>query len=417
MSDATFIIIGAGHAGIRAAVSLRKSGFDGHLIMVAEEGNDLPYERPPLSKWSSEENSSDIEIKPIFSPEVLAEANIEMIDSRVTHIDRENKTVHLADGQNLKYSKLLLATGARARELKIAGCDQSAIFHLRDRKDAAALKTAAANATSAIIIGGGFIGLELAASLIRSGIKVDVIEMADRLLGRAVSENVAKIVQNLHEDNGVNFHFGSNLTGYVFSEDAHVITLANNTVLRADLLIAGIGSIANTELAEDAKLDVENGIVVDHQMRTSDPDIFAAGDCCSFPLYGDVNRRARLESWQASGEQGNIAASNMFSTSDDQRNCSEMVPWFWSEQYDHVLQVTGLSSVSDKNVERTYGEDHHITFTSDENDKLCSACGIAPQTKIAKDIRFAMKIIAGKKRILENELADSAIALKTLAKK
>lgn len=417
MSDRTFIIIGAGHAGIRAAVSLRKLGFDDRLVMIAEEGSDLPYERPPLSKWSSEQNSSDIEVKPIFSPDVLAEANIETIDGRVTYIDRENKTVQLADGQVLNFNKLLLAMGARARELEISGADQSTIFHLRDRKDAAALKSAAASAKSAIIIGGGFIGLELAASLTRSGIKVDVVEMADRLLGRAVSEEVAKIVQNLHEDNGINFHFGSSLAGYELSQDVHVITLADDTILQADLLVAGIGSIANTELAEDAKLEVKNGIVVDHQMRTSDPDIFAAGDCCSFPLYGDVNRWVRLESWQAAGEQGDIAASNMMGASDDQKNCNEMVPWFWSEQYDHVLQVTGLSSDSDKKAERTYGEDHHITFISDENGRLCSACGIAPQTKIAKDIRFAMKIIASGHPVSGGDLVDPAIALKVLAKK
>lgn len=416
MSTDTFIIIGAGHAGIRAAVGLRKLGFDGRLVMIAEEGVDLPYERPPLSKWSNELDSSEIEIKPIFSSDILAEANIETIDARVTRIDRESKSVQLADRKKLIYGKLLLATGARARELVISGSDQSAVFYLRDRKDAAALKSAAISAKTAIIIGGGFIGLELAASLIRSGVKVDVIEMADRLLGRAVSENVAKIVQNLHEDNGVNFHFGSSLKAYEFSECTHAITLANDAILKADLLVAGIGSIANTELAENAKLEVKNGIVVDHKMRTSDPNIYAAGDCCNFPLYGDVNRRARLESWQAAGQHGEIAASNMMDASDDQKNCNEMVPWFWSEQYDHVLQVTGISSVSDKKAERTYGIDHHITFTSDKDDKLCSACGIAPQTKIAKDIRFAMKIIASGNPVSGGDLTDPVIALKALAK-
>lgn len=415
MIDDVYVIIGAGHAGIRAAKKLRDLDFDGKIIMVAEEGVQQPYERPPLSKWSHENGTSNVEVKPIFSTEILADLHIETINTRVTSIDKTEKTIWLEDGSSLQYHKLLLAKGARARQLTLNGADE--VYHLRDVNDAKNLRDAAKNAKSTLIIGGGFIGLELAASLVPSGVQVHVVEMTDRLLGRAVDAKVAKIVQDLHEANGVEFHFSSHIVSCEKQDDGYQITLDDGTCFDADILVAGIGSIANTDLAKDAGLMVENGIHVDRFMQTNDPHIFAAGDCCNFPLYGDVTNPIRLESWQAAGTHADIAAFNMLHLEGERENCDTLIPWFWSEQYDHVLQVVGVANTDSVTTERTYSDDHHITFASNLENQLQSACGIAPQTKIAKDIRFAMKLIEAKTPVAIEALADPSIGIKSLIKK
>ena len=333
----------------------------------------------------------------------------------MTSLDKTENTIWLENGASLQYHKLLLAMGARTRQLTLNGADE--VYHLRDVNDAKNLRDAAKNAKSALIIGGGFIGLELAASLVPSGIKVHVVEMADRLLGRAVDAKVAKIVQDLHEANGVEFHFLSHITSCEKQGNCYQISLDDGTHVEADVLIAGIGSIANTDLAKDAGLMVDNGISVDRFMQTNDPHIFAAGDCCNFPLYGDVKKPTRLESWQAAGAHADIAAFNMLRSEGERDNCDKLVPWFWSEQYDYVLQVAGISNVDSVTTERAYSDDHHITFASGSDNHLQSACGIAPQTKIAKDIRFAMKLIEAKTLVTIDALADPNIGLKTLIKK
>jgi 3-phenylpropionate/trans-cinnamate dioxygenase ferredoxin reductase subunit len=414
MGDDIFIIIGAGHAGVRAAKKMRDLGFGGKIIMIAKDGVQHPYERPPLSKWRFENGASFIEMKPIISAEIWAELNIEVINARVTRIDKIGRAIWLENGVCLNYHKLLLATGARARKLSINGADE--VHHLRDIKDAKRLYKAAETAKSALILGGGFIGLELAASLVQSGVQVHIVEMSDRLLGRSMSAKIAKIVHDLHEEKGVKFHLSAHLISCAKRDNIYQITLNDGTQLDADILIAGIGSIANTDLADDAGLSVKNGIRVDRFMQTSDLHIFAAGDCCNFPLYGDETNPTRLESWQAAGTHGDITAFNMLCSEDERENCDALIPWFWSEQYDHVLQVVGISCPESIPTERNYSKDHHMTFSSGSDNTLQSACGIAPQTKIAKDIRFAMKLIIAKSPVTIDELSNPNIGIKSFIK-
>ena len=405
MSEA-MIIIGAGHAAVRAALAIREAGYAGQLVMIAEEGSDLPYERPPLSKWSGD---GEFLAKPIVSASQLEDARIERVAETVTGIDTSRKVVTLGSGTTRAYSKLLLAAGASPRRLPEALTGQSPVYYLRDAADARKIRQAAQTASHALIVGGGFIGLELAASLRGAGIAVHVIEAADRLLSRAVSAEVSQIVQQLHEAHEVRFSVNAVIDEIALPPG--VVRMAGNTEITADLIIAGVGSIAKVELAQSAGLHINNGISVDAHLCTSDPHIFAAGDCCNFPLYGVGGQAVRLESWQAAGDQGALAGLNMVATSSARYT---NVPWFWSEQYDHVLQVAGLPDQDMQFVQRSYDDTHHITFGISNDGLLGYACGIAPGLKVAKDIRFAMKLIENATPVDKDALADPTTTLKSL---
>jgi len=411
MKESTLLIVGAGHAGIRAALSARTGGYKGNLTIIADEGCSLPYERPPLSKWT---DSSELS-KAILPVHQLDEMKVPRVTAVVKSINTESQQLNLENGTALRYDRLLLATGASPRRLSVPGASSDKVFYLRNKVDALQLQKAAQTAGSAIIIGGGFIGLEVAASLRGLGVEVNVIEQGDRLLERAVSSKVASIVQELHENQGVVFTFGAQVKEINSGSKASV-RLGNGAALSADLIIVGIGSIPNTKLAESAGLSVDNGIVVDSCLRTSDPNIFAAGDCCSFPLYDETGPLTRLESWQAAGEQGDIAGRNMLATKRDCQPCS-LTPWLWSVQYDHTLQMTGMPGFASLQIDRNYAPSHHVTFGQTEDGKLVSASGIAPGTSIAKDIRFSMKLIRSGQAVDATALAAADIKIKSLIQK
>lgn len=407
------VIVGAGHAAVRAALSIRTAGYNGAITMIAEEGADAPYERPPLSKWSFE--SSTIDFKPIVPIQQLDDVQITRKTARAISLDPTSKSLKLGDETTVQYDRLLLATGARARQLPDHICNGTKVHYLRHRNDASALKKASITANRAVIIGGGFIGLEVAASLRVNGISVHVVEMANRLLSRAISPPIANIVHQLHLQNDVTFSFGVAVSNLRDTGASKLVSLNNGDELETDLIIAGVGSEPETTLAATASLAIGNGIVVDAHMQTSVPNIFAAGDCCSFPLYGDQTHMTRLEAWQAAGEQGELAGRNMAVAVKDFETAT-LTPWFWSEQYDHVLQVAGLASAELSTAERNYGADHHVSFGVGQNGGLAFACGIAPGTKIAKDIRFATKIIESTKQPRLSDLADPSVALKNLVR-
>lgn len=384
-------IVGAGHTGLRAALAARAAGFSGEITLIDPDPEFPSYERPPLSKW----NDGTVAVVPIVTPEQFEAARLTHLTDRVIRIDAEAHHVHLETAGTLLYDKLLLATGARARPLEIKGVGP--IATLRSKADADAICAKAATAHSAMIIGAGFIGLELAASLMAMDVTVRVIETAPRILGRGVSPAVADIVKTLHESNGVSFDLNAAATA--------------DDIRSVDLVVAGIGSLPNTALAESTGLVVQNGILVDAYLRSSNRDIFAAGDCCACPIFGPDSPPVRLEAWTAAGQQGDLAGRNM--VSDTPIPC-HFVPWVWSNQYGHVLQITGLPDPSQRLVERNYGPDHHITFGLGRDGALAFAAGIAPGAKIAKDIRFAMKLIEAGTATTQEDLANPTIALKSL---
>ncbi|WP_068108212.1 NAD(P)/FAD-dependent oxidoreductase [Tropicimonas marinistellae] len=389
------VIIGAGECGVRAAFSLREYGHDGAITLIGAE-SALPYERPPLSK------AMDGTEKPIRPADAYDTAGIDLVlGTDVARIDPEARRVFLGNGVDLPYHMLLLATGARARLFpSLRGC-----LTLRTDSDAEAIMARLAPNTRIGIVGGGFIGLELAATARATGAKVTVVEAAPRLLARGVPTEIASIVEARHRTAGVEIRTGTGVS----SATNRTITLADGETLTFDAVIAGVGSVPNTELAADAGLAVENGIRVDEWFRTSDQRIFAAGDCCSFVWRGT---RVRLESWKAAQDQGAFVAAAMLGRTND--GGYRHVPWFWSDQYDQSLQVAGLFDADSPVQQRDAGQDKRIVFQCDAENVLVAAAGIGPGNSVSKDIRILEKLIERGARVDPSVLADPSLNLKRL---
>ncbi|WP_159588067.1 NAD(P)/FAD-dependent oxidoreductase [Chelativorans xinjiangense] len=393
MSD--ILIIGAGECGVRAAFALREAGHEGGIALIGAEPH-LPYERPPLSKTAP------------TAPKIIAEeagyveAGIALMRcSRVESINRAERRVRLSDGSALPYKKLLIATGARARRFP----GMEAARTLRSLDDARGILDALGPGLRLAIIGGGFIGLELAATARKLGTEVTLVEAAERLMARIVPAEIAEAMAGRHRAEGARLILG---TG-VAEVRTNGITLADGRIIEADMVVAGVGAEPETRLAAEAGLEVANGIVVDGRLATSDPHIFAAGDCCSFPFNG---ARVRLESWRCAQDQGAHAARAML-------GCEEAyarVPWFWSDQYDLTLQVAGLPDPSLGHVRRDLGGGAFILFQRDDAGRLVSASGVGSGNAVAKDIRLAEMIMEKGLRPDPTQLKDPAVNLKTVLK-
>jgi 3-phenylpropionate/trans-cinnamate dioxygenase ferredoxin reductase subunit len=290
--------------------------------------------------------------------------------------------------------------------LPLPWADGPTVATLRTLDDAARIRVALGPGRHLAVIGGGFIGLELAASARQLGAKVAVIEALPRLLTRGVPAEIAKVLHERHVAEGVSFHFGARITEIT---DPGVV-LADGTVIRADLVVIGVGAIPNTELAVAAGLAIDNGIAVDATLATSDPDIFAAGDCCSFlqPLYD--GRRVRLESWRSAQEQGALAARNMLGAAGPVSS----VPWFWSDQYDLSLQIAGLAEGAVTHVRRELKDRTFVLFHLGPDGRLLAASGIGAGNAVAKDIRLAEMLIARRAHPDPAALADPVVNLKRL---
>jgi 3-phenylpropionate/trans-cinnamate dioxygenase ferredoxin reductase subunit len=400
---AGMVIIGAGECGTRAALALRQAGYDGAVTLIGAEPH-APYERPPLSKDAITAEAPAA--KAIGGAERLAEAGIDFRPSRsALGIDRTARRV-LLEGETIPYERLLLATGARPRPLPLPGADGPTVVTLRTLDDAARIRAALGPGRHLAVIGGGFIGLELAASARKLGAEVTVIEALPRLLTRGVPAEVAQVLYERHIAEGVSFHFGARLTAIT----AAGVVLVDDTVIRADLVVVGIGALPNTELAVAAGLAIDNGIAVDATLATSDPDIFAAGDCCSFPqpLYDD--RRVRLESWRSAQEQGTLAARNMLGSAEPVSG----VPWFWSDQHDLSLQIAGLAEGAVTHVHRALKDGAFVLFHLGPDGRLLAASGIGAGNAVAKDIRLAEMLIARRAHPDPAALADPVVNLKRL---
>jgi 3-phenylpropionate/trans-cinnamate dioxygenase ferredoxin reductase subunit len=400
-----FVIVGAGEAGARAAIGLREQGFDGDVTLVGGETH-LPYERPPLSKDGMV--AEVFAAKTIATAERLAEAGVAFRGGvQVAGIDRAGKRLAMGDGSALPYDKLLLATGASPRRL--AGVEGERIVYLRTIEDAQRLRGALGVGRHIAIIGGGFIGLELAASARARGAEVTLIEALPRLLSRGVPEAIAGQIAARHLAGGVRLVFGNAIAGIESGADSAAVTLASGMRVEADLVLIGIGAVPNVGLAETAGLAIDNGIAVDGQLATGDADIFAAGDCASFPLAIYGGRRVRLESWRNAQDQGNLAAHNMQGAGE----VGASVPWFWSDQYELTLQIAGLADEGAVTVERELA-DGSILFHLSGDGRLVAASGIGVGNAVAKDIRLAEMLIGRGARPDAAALGDPGVRLKGL---
>jgi 3-phenylpropionate/trans-cinnamate dioxygenase ferredoxin reductase subunit len=400
---ASMVIIGAGMAGHRAVISLRASNYEGPITLIGEEAL-MPYDRPPLSKASIAEEA---EPTPIWLMDEGIAASLKAEVKRgvaAKAIDRKNKTVALADGGMVPYAKLLIATGAKPRKLSLPGGEHALL--LRNFEDTLLLRQKFQPGKRIVIIGGGFIGLELASSAAKRGCKVTLIEALPRILMRGVPEAIATIVHARHVAAGVDMQTGSAISA--LERDA--VLLADGRRIAADTIVAGIGAAPDVALAQGAGLALDNGIAVDGTLQTSDADIFAAGDCCSFPhpLFG--GRRIRLEAWRNAQDQGSLAAENMLGAG----KTYKAVPWFWSDQYELSLQVAGLSDAGPRTVERRSSPETLLLFHLDEAGTIKGASAIGPGNSIARDVKFAEMLIAREAKPDPAALADPAVQLKTL---
>lgn len=401
------VIIGAGETGGRAALALRELGYGGPITLIGNEVH-LPYERPPLSKDALVE--AEAGPRTITTQEQLDAAGIRFLASaEAAAIDRDARSVALTDGQTIPYEKLLLATGASPRRLAISEGWQHCAY-LRTHDDALALRKRLAPGSRIVVIGGGFIGLEIAASARKLGCEVSIVEGQPRILMRGVPAEIAETLHRAHERNGVRMLCGVGIGEIMDKGDHADVLLADGTRLAADLVVVGIGAAPNVALAEAAGLQIDNGIAVDAHLRTSDPAIFAAGDCASFPVAIYGNRRIRLESWRNTQEQARIAAANMAGGD----SVLDAVPWFWSDQYDMSLQVAGLADEARTTVRRDLGDGAFILFGLADDGRLVTASGIGPGNSVAKDIRIAEMLIAKRARPDPTALSAPETKLKAL---
>jgi 3-phenylpropionate/trans-cinnamate dioxygenase ferredoxin reductase subunit len=340
------IIIGAGQAGAQAAQSMRQAGFECEIVMFGDEA-EPPYQRPPLSKayLQGELDAERLYLRPRAFYE---QHKIDLrLGVRVAAINREAKTITTATGEALGYDRLLIATGAPPRRLACRGAELPGVYYLRTIADSDALRPVLSAGGRIVIVGAGYIGLEVAASARKAGLDVTVLEMADRVLARVAGKEISAFYEKLHRDMGVDLRLGAALDHFEGKSRVAKAVLKSGEMIDCAAILVGVGAAPATALAEAADLRLANGVWTDERAQTSDPSIFAAGDCASHPsaIY---ERRVRLESVPNAIEQAKVAGVNM--AGGDARY--EAAPWFWSDQYDVKLQTVGISEGADETVLR-----------------------------------------------------------------
>ena len=405
MPEQTCVIVGASHAGTQLALSLRQGGWEGRIVLAGDEPVK-PYQRPPLSKdvLSGAKSPEQIPIRP--AP-ILENAGIEFkLGHRVESIDRGRKILYMDDGRTLAYDKLALTLGAYPSTIPLTGTDKYGVHYLRKLADVEQIRPFIGEGKSAVIIGGGYIGLESGAVLRQTGMTVTVLEALPRVLQRVTAPVVSTFYQRLHDEEGLWVVTGALVTSIEGEEQVERVHCADGSEIDADLVIIAVGVLPNTELAARAGLDVEDGILVDEFARTSDPDIVAAGDCTRHfnPIY---QRRVRLESIQNAMDQAKTAAATL----NDDPKPYHALPWFWSEQYDVKLQIAGLSQ----------GYDNVVLRGDPETGRSFAVFYFAGERLLAVDaINRPGEFMMGKKlllaggRIDKEKLADDSIPVKKL---
>jgi len=398
------VIVGAGHCAGQLAARLRAEGFEGEVVLVGEERH-VPYQRPPLSKQfvAGEVDVDRVHLRPA---DFYASQNVALeLGSRAVAIDRGAHTVTLADGRSLGYDKLVLATGARPRALPVPGVDLAGVDYLRHLDHANALRERLAPGVRLAVIGGGYIGLELAAVAAQKEMAVSVIEMESRLMSRVAAEPISEFYRQLHGQAGVDVRTGTRVVAFEGTRNVERVILEGDGSVDVDLVTIGIGVEPNVELAVECGLAAADGIEVDAYGRTEDADIYAAGDCSNHPsaLYG---RRVRLESVHNAMAQAKVVAANLCAKA----TRYDEVPWFWSDQFDAKLQIAGLSEGFDETVLR--GDPGAGSFTVFY---LEDGVIIAADTVNAmRDHMVCRTLVTKKARIPAEVLADTTVELKSL---
>lgn len=399
------VIVGGSHAGVSVADHLRKANFSGAITLICAE-NELPYQRPPLSKayMAGDMTLDRLHLRP---EEWYLENKVELrLGATATAIDQSKKQILIDGDEPIGYGQLVLATGATPRTLpeQVGGMLEN-VHVMRDLSDAHALMSKMKSGANLVVIGGGYIGLEAAAESAKKGLKVTVIEAADRILRRVACAETADAFRDLHQSHGVTILENTQIAEITATDQGACssVKLDNGDEIQADIVIVGIGVQANTKLAASAGLRTDNGIVVDDRARTSNENIYACGDCVALPYHGQPTR---LESVQNANDQGAIVAANIMG--EDRIYSPE--PWFWSDQYDMKLQIAGLNRGYDKVIVRLGKRDgsvSHFYFTND--DFIAVDCMNDGAT-----YALSKRILAAKTKLTPEMAADPAFNLKSL---
>ena len=399
------IIIGAGQAGAQAAQSLRQGGFAGDILMIGDEVSP-PYQRPPLSKAYLQ---GALGVERLFlKPDAFYEqqAILLRLGERIDEIDRAKGEIILAgNGERLGYDKLLLATGAPPRRLNAPGADLPGVYYLRTIADSDVLRPAFSKVGRIVIVGAGYIGLEVAASARKAGLDVTILEMADRVLARVAGPEISSFFETVHSEAGVDLRLGARLASFDGQGRVEAAILEDGEMIRCDAVLVGIGAVPATALAAGAGLKIDNGVWTDEFAKTSDPAIYAAGDCASHPsqFYG---RRLRLESVPNAIEQAKVAGANMTGGN----LVYDAVPWFWSDQYDVKLQTVGVSEGADEIILRGDPGERRFSVWSLKSGQLLAVDAINDPAAFA----ISKRLIAAGGDVDAKMLADPGQDLKSL---
>jgi len=406
MSQGTVVIVGAGQAGHQVAMSLREQGYAGRIVMVGDEAH-APYQRPPLSKAFIAGNAGPESVA-LWPEKLFADRRVELITGkRVVAIDRAHRKIALDDDQVIEYEHLVLATGARNRPLPVLGADLQGVCFLRTVDEAVAVRARLPTAKTAVVIGAGFIGLEFAASAVKMGLDVTVLDVAERPMGRAISKSMSQVFAREHDKMGVKLLFNTQVK-HIRGEAGKVtgVETVEGQIFPADLVLIGIGVIPNVELAATCDLPVQNGIVVDQLMQTADPHISAVGDVAAHPNVFADGARIRLESVQNASDQARCVAHRIVGKA----STYTAMPWFWSTQGDLRLQIAGLLTPGCTEVIRGDINSSNVAiFNFKENKLICVETLNRPA-----DHMLGRKLISLELPITPAQAADLNFDLKTL---
>ncbi len=402
----SIVIAGAGHAAGQLVASLRQGGYSGRIAMVGEEAFP-PYQRPPLSKKYL---SGDLAVERLFLRPLkfYADQNVDLyLGRRVESIDTADKIAVLEDDQRLSYDKLVLATGSRVRRLQLPGSELSGIHYLRSIDDVDAIRTQFKKGARLVIIGAGYIGLEVAAVAAQAGLEVRVLELAERVMERAVTPTTSGFYADVHRQAGVDLRLNTAPPKrFIGQENIQAVEDASGQQHAADLVIIGVGVMPAIELAERAGLPCDNGILVDELCRTANADVLAIGDCTRHP-NALLGRQLRLESVHNAQEQAKTAAALICG----EQKPYQQIPWFWSDQYDLKLQIAGLSDGYDQSVQRGDPASRSFAVLCLKDGKLAAVEAV----NSAREFIWSKKLIAAGVPVTPDDLADEQRNFKEIA--
>jgi len=401
----TFVIVGAGVAGGGAAAALREEGFDGRVVLIGAE-QQPPYERPPLSKEYLRGESS-FERALFQPPDFYDENGVETrFGVRATRVDAAEKVVELDGGERVAYDRLLVATGGRNRRFRIPGMDLEGIYSLRTVADSDRIRAEISPGRRAVVVGMGFIGSEVAASLRQSGVDVVVVDRNEVPLRRVLGEEVGRVIEGIHRDHGTSMIFEDTVAAFEGVGRVERATTARGRRIECDFVVVGLGVEPVTDLLADTGAEIDNGVVVDEYLRTGVEGIYAAGDVANHyhPVFG---RRIRVEHWQNALKQGPVAARNML----DKDKPYDEVPWFWSDQYEHNLQYAGFHTEWDELVVRGSIEERNFVAFYRKERRVLAAVAL----NRGRDLRRSMPLIKAREPIDAARLCDLDVDLRALA--